>query len=41
MEVLVSKAQIVSYISLDEFVLVNNVLREYVNVKKEIKNLKT
>ena len=29
------------YISHDEFVLVNNVLREYDDMKDEIKNLKT
>ena len=36
-EVLISKALIDSYISHDEFVLVNNVLREYYEMKKEIK----
>ena len=38
-EVLISKALIDSLISHDEFVLINNVLREYNKV--EIKNLKT
>ena len=37
-EVLISKVLIDSYISLDEFVSVNNVLREYYEIKKEIKN---
>ena len=37
MEVLISKALIVSYISYYEFVSVNNVLREYNETKKEIK----
>ena len=37
-EVLISKALIDSYISHDEFVAVNNVLREYNDMKKEIKN---
>ena len=36
-EVLISKALIDSYISHDEFVLVNNVLRKYYEMKKEIK----
>ena len=40
-EVLLSKAFIDSYISQDEFFLVNNVLREYYEVKEEIKNLVT
>ena len=30
-----------SIISNDEFVLINNVLKEYDNMKEEIKNLKT
>ena len=30
-----------SYISHDQFVLVNNMLRRYDNMKEEIKNLKT
>ena len=37
-EVLISKALIDSYISHDEFVSVNNVLRNYNEMKKEIKN---
>ena len=41
MEVLISKALIDSDISHDEFALINNVLKEYDNMKKEIKNLKT
>ena len=40
-EVLISKALIDSVISHDEFVLINNVLKEYNAMKKEIKNLKT
>ena len=40
-EVLISKALIDSNISYDEFVLVNNVLKEYGDMKEEIKNLKT
>ena len=40
-EVLISKALIDSYISHDEFVSVNNVLREYYEMKKEIKNPET
>ena len=40
-EVLVSKALIDSHISHDEFVSVNNVLREYNGMKKEIKNPET
>ena len=39
-DVLISKALIDSNISLDEFVLINNVLKEY-NTKEEINNLKT
>ena len=39
-EVLISKALIDSNISHDEFVLVSNVLKEYKNMKEEIKNLK-
>ena len=38
-EVLISKSLIDSYISHDEFALVNNVLREYSEMKEEIKNL--
>ena len=40
-EVLISKALIDSYINHDEFVLVNNVLREYNEIKEEIKNPET
>ena len=40
-EVLISKALISSNNSHDEFVLVNNVLEEYTNIKEEIDNLKT
>ena len=40
MEVLISKVLIDSNISHYEFVLINNVLREYDNMKEEIKNLK-
>ena len=40
-EVLISKALIDSYIKRNEFALVNNVLKEYDNIKNEIKNLKT
>ena len=39
--VLISKALIDSYISHDEFVSVNNVLREYYEMEKEIKNPET
>ena len=38
-EVLISKALIDSNISHDEFVLINNVLKEYDEMKEEIKNL--
>ena len=37
-KVLISKALIDSYINQDEFILVNNMLREYNEVKEEIKN---
>ena len=37
-EVLISKVLIDPYISHDEFVFVNNVLREYNRIKKDIKN---
>ena len=37
-EVLMCKALIDSYSSHDKFVLVNNVLREYNEIKEEIKN---
>ena len=40
-EVLISKALIDSVFSHDEFVLINNVLKEYNEMKEEIKNLKT
>ena len=40
-KVLISKAFIDSDISHDEFVSVNNVLRQYNLMKKEIKNLET
>ena len=38
-EVLISKDLIDSYVIHDEFLSVNNVLREYYEVKEEIKNL--
>ena len=37
-EVLISKSFIDSYISHDKFVLVNDVLTEYYEMKKEIEN---
>ena len=40
-EVLTSKALINSVISHDEFVLLNDALKEYDEIKEEIKNLKT
>ena len=40
-KVLISKALIDSYISHDEFVSINNVLREYNEMKEEIKNPET
>ena len=40
-ETLLSKALVDSNISGDEFVLINNMLKEYDNMKAEIKNLKT
>ena len=40
-EVLISKALINSNISHYEFILVNNVLKEYDDMREEIKNLKT
>ena len=40
-EVLISKALIDSYISHDEFVSINNVLRKYIEMKEEIKNPET
>ena len=39
-QVLISKVLIDSNISLDEFVLINNVLNEYDDMKEEIKHLK-
>ena len=41
MKVLISKTLTESCISNDEFVLLNDVLKEYDDMKKEIKNLKT
>ena len=41
METLISKALIDSYISHEKFVLVNNVLRGYDDMKEEINKLKT
>ena len=40
-EVLISKALMDSVISHDEFVLVDNALKEYNEMKEHIKNLKT
>ena len=40
-EVLISKTLIDSNITNDEFVSLNNVLKEYDDMKKDIKNLKT
>ena len=40
-EVLIFKALISSVISHDEFALINNVLKEYNEMKEEIKNLKS
>ena len=40
-EVLISKALIVSYIINEEFVSVNNLLREYNEMNEEIKNCET
>ena len=40
-EVLISKALINSNISHDEYVLINDALKEYNDMKREIKNLKT
>ena len=39
-KVLISKTLIDSVISHDEFVLINNVLKEYYEMKEKIKNLK-
>ena len=41
MQDLNSKALINSIISHDELLLINNILKEYNKMKKEIKNLKT
>ena len=41
MDVLISKALIDSVISHDEFVLIDNVLKEYDKMKEKMKNLKT
>ena len=40
-EVLISKALIDANISNDEYILINNVLKEFDNMKEEIKKLKT
>ena len=40
-EILISKASIDSVTSHEEFGLINNVLKEYSYMNKEIKNLKT
>ena len=40
-EVLISKALLDSNVSYDEFVLINNVVKEYNDMKEEIKNLTT
>ena len=40
-EVLISKALIDSNISHDEFVLINSVLKEYDDMKEEVKNFKS
>ena len=40
-EVLISKASMDSVFSHDEFVLVDNALKEYNEMKEQIKNLKT
>ena len=40
-KVLISKALIDSNISDDEFVLINNMLKEYNKMKEKMKNLKT
>ena len=40
-DILIIQALIDSYVSHDKIVLVNNLLREYDGMKKEIKNLKT
>ena len=40
-EVVIFKALIDSNVSLDEFILINNMLKEYEDMKEEIKNLRT
>ena len=40
-EVLISKALIDANISNDEYILINNVLKEFDNMEEEIKKLKT
>ena len=40
-EVLISKTLMVSYITHDGLVSINNVLKEYYEMKEEIKNLET
>ena len=40
-EILISKSLIDSNISYDEFISINNVLKEYDDIKKEIRNLNT
>ena len=40
-EILIPKSLINSYISHDEFVLINNVLRKHNDMKEEIKNPET
>ena len=40
-EVLISKALMDSNINQDEFVLINNVIKEYDDMKEKRKNLKT
>ena len=40
-EILISKSSINSYISHDEYILVNNVLTKYYRMKEEIKNPET
>ena len=40
-EVLISKTLMDSVISRDRSVLINNILKEYTEMKEEIKNLKT
>ena len=41
MELLISEALFDSNCSHDEFILINNVLKEYGDIKQEIQNLKT